>query len=110
MMHDTFAEPARAERRHGPNRRRTRVDALADIEGTLRPVTILDVSLRGMKIVVPVLVFPGTPVTVMVLKHELHSIVHWYRLGHAGLRLLDQLDARTLIALESAYDDLAEYR
>jgi len=110
MMHETFDRPDKAERRHGSNPRRTRVDALADIEGVLRPVTILDVSLRGMKLAVPVLLFPGTPVTVLVMKTRLRSIVHWYRLGHAGLHLLDRLDARTLLALESADDDLAEYR
>lgn len=110
MIREDFDLPDRSERRHSPNRRKTRVAALADIEGELSPVTILDVSLHGMKLSVPTMLFPGSPVTVLVLDHRIRAIVHWYRLGHVGLRVMDRLDAATLLALENAHDDLAEYR
>lgn len=110
MKYETFDRPDEAERRHGPNRRRTRVDALADVEGFLIPVTILDISLTGMKLSIPVLLQPGTPIAIQVMEHRLRAIVHWYRLGHVGLHLLDRLDSKTLLAIEAADDDLAEYR
>lgn len=110
MKHETFGNLNTVERRHSPNRRRTRVDALADIEGELVPVTILDVSLNGMKLSLPGIVHPGTPVAIQVMEHRIRAIVHWYRLGHAGFHLLDRLDSTTLRAIEAADDDLAEFR
>jgi hypothetical protein len=110
MMHETFDRPRMREQRHSPNRRKTRVEALADFEGTLHPVTILDISYEGMKLALPVLVFPGSPVAVHACGQRIRGIVHWYRLGHAGLHLIDRLDAKTLVELETAADDLAAYR
>ena len=110
MKHETLGISNPVERRHSPNRRRTRVDALADIEGALHTVTILDVSFEGMKLAVPALIFPGTPIAIQVMDHRLRAIVHWYRLGHVGVHLLDRLDARTLLALEQAHDEFADYR
>lgn len=110
MMHHTFDRTRPPERRHSPNRRRTFVEALADFEGTLHPVTILDISYEGMKLAVPFVVHPGYAVTVHACGQCIPGIVHWYRLGHVGLHLIDRLDARTLLELETAADDLAAYR
>ena len=51
-------------RRHSPNRRKTRVEAVMDAEGARLAVEIVDVSYDGMKLAVPDPILPGTPVTI----------------------------------------------
>jgi len=100
----------RINRRHSPNRRKTRVDAVMTMDDAHYPVTIRDISYTGMKLSVPVDVQSGTPVTLYVLSHQIPAIVHWYRDGMIGIHLLDRLDGDTLRALENAEDDLAAFR
>ncbi len=97
-------------RRHSPNRRKTRVEAVMDLDGELHPVTIRDVSFEGFKIAVPVPISPGSPLTIHVLGRQIPAIAHWCRRGHAGIHLLERLEGQTLIALENADDALAEFR
>ena len=104
MMHQTF------NRRHSPNRRRTHVAALLHMDGTVERVVIRDVSYEGMKITVPEAIAPGTAVTVVVAGEQIPAIVHWSKTGFAGLHLLQRLERDTLVTLETADDDLAEFR
>ncbi len=104
MMSQTF------NRRHSPNRRKTRVEAIMELDDARHPVTIRDVSFHGMKLAVPVSVDPGSPIMLIVLNHQIPAIVHWYRGGYAGVHLLQRLEGQTLIALENADDDLAPFR
>ena len=104
MIHQKF------NRRHSPNRRKTRVEAKLDLEGQFHRVFVLDVSYQGMKLSVPEDIEPGTAVTVHVLGESIPAIVHWSKARFAGLNLLVRLESDTLLALETAHDDLAEYR
>lgn len=97
-------------RRHSPNRRKTRVEADMEVDGDTVPVTIRDISFHGMKLAVPLSIEPGTPVALHVLSHRIPAIVHWSRGGHAGIHLLQRLEGQTLIALENADDELAPFR
>lgn len=97
-------------RRHSPNRRQTRVEALLHVEGCVERVVILDVSFEGMKMSLPETLEPGTAVTVEVMGEHIPAIVHWSRSRFAGLHILRRLKGETLLALESADDDLAAYR
>ena len=97
-------------RRHSPNRRKTRVEALIELDGRFHRVTIRDVSYEGMKLRVPLAIEPGTPITVHVLDHKIPAIVHWNKGTYAGIHLLDRMDAQTLLALETADDRLAAFR
>lgn len=97
-------------RRHSPNRRRTRVEAILHADGARLQIEILDISYDGMKLSVPHRLAPGTPVTVETMGARIPAIVHWSRAGHAGVRLLDRVDREILIALETADDDLADFR
>lgn len=74
------------------------------------PVIIRDISFQGMKISVPNSIEPGSPVAICVLGQRIPAIVHWCRLGHIGVHLLQRLEGQTLIALENADDELAEFR
>ncbi len=104
MMSQSF------NRRHSPNRRKTRVEAMMDLDGEMYPVVIRDVSFEGFKLAVPVSIAPGSPVTIHVLDRRIPAIVHWCRRGYAGIHLLERLEGQTLIALETADDALAEFR
>ena len=104
MMHQQF------NRRHSPNRRKTRVEALLDVEGAQVRAIILDVSYAGMKLSVPNNLEPGTAVTVQVLGESIPAIVHWCKSRFVGLHLLIRLESDTLVSLENAHDELAEYR
>ena len=104
MMHQTF------NRRHSPNRRKTRVEAVLHIDGQSLRVVILDVSFDGMKLSVPENIAPGTAATVEVHDARIPAIIHWSRTRFAGLHLLKRFDSATLTKLETAHDDLAEYR
>lgn len=97
-------------RRHSPNRRKTRVAAAMDVEGRRLRVVIVDVSYQGMKLSVPDNLAPGTAVTVEVFGERVPAIVHWSRARFAGLHLLGRLDRDTLVALETAHDEFAEFR
>ncbi len=97
-------------RRHSPNRRHTRVEALLHVEGCVERAVILDVSFEGMKISVPETLAPGTAVTVEVMGEKIPAIVHWSRTRFAGLHMLQRLERETLLALETADDDLAQFR
>lgn len=97
-------------RRFSPNRRKTRVKATLEAEGEAFAVVILDVSYRGLKLSVPHAFTPGTPVFIRLPGAGLRAIIHWSRDGLAGARLLDRLDRDVLIALETADDDLADFR
>ena len=97
-------------RRHSPNRRNTRVDAVIDCDGIDHPAVIVDVSFEGMKLSSPVYLEPGSPIMIEVLQQRIPAIVHWCRSKHLGVHLLERLEGQTLIALENAADELAEYR
>ena len=103
-MHQTF------NRRHSPNRRRTRVPAVLHIDGSFQSVVIRDISYQGMKLAVSENILPGTAVTVGVAGDKIPAIVHWCKSGYAGLHLLERLERSTLVILETADDDLADYR
>lgn len=100
----------RFNRRHSPNRRSTRVEALLHVEGTVERVMIVDVSFEGMKLSVPENLPVGTAVTVEVMGERIPAIVHWSKARFVGLHMLTRLERETLLALESADDDLAAYR
>ena len=104
MMHQEF------NRRYSPNRRKTRVEAEIDVDGERLRAIILDVSFNGMKLSVPENFAPGTALTVHVLDEAIPAIVHWSKSRFAGLYLLRRLERDTLVALETAHDDLAEFR
>lgn len=97
-------------RRHSPNRRKTRVDAVMTLDGKHYPVTIRDVSFQGMKLSVPLEIATGSPLTLHVMGHSIPAIAHWSRNGFIGIHLLQRLEGQTLIALETAADDLAAFR
>lgn len=97
-------------RRFSANRRKTHVDALIDLDGSPVPVVIRDVSYSGMKLSAPVDLETGTALSIRFLDQNVPAIVHWSRMGHIGVHLLQRLDRDTLVALESSDDDLAEYR
>ena len=97
-------------RRHSPNRRKTRVPGFVSIDGRLLPVTIRDVSFDGMKLAVPEHIAPGTPITIAFMETTVPAIVHWSDGTRAGVRLLDRLERHVLVALEAAEDELADYR
>ncbi|MEM7718817.1 MAG: PilZ domain-containing protein [Pseudomonadota bacterium] len=97
-------------RRHSPNRRKTRVDAVMALDGVHYPVTILDISFHGMKIAAPCPAEPGSPVMLFVLSHQIPAIVHWHKDGKVGVHLLERLDGQTLLALENAEDEFAAFR
>ncbi len=97
-------------RRHSPNRRKTWVPAMMELDGERYEVTIRNISFEGMKLAVPLVIAPGSPITLHVLNHRIPAIVHWYRGGHCGIHLLQRLEGQTLLALENAADELAEFR
>ncbi len=102
--------PGTFNRRHSPNRRKTNVDATLSVDGREVPVVIRDISYEGMRVEVGGAYDIGTPATIMVLDHQIPAIIHWYDGGFAGLHLLARLDSQLLIALETAADDLADFR
>lgn len=104
MMNRTF------NRRHSPNRRKTRVPATLRLEDGLVEIVIRNVSYKGMGLQVPCTLEPGTPVTIEAVGARIPAIIHWQRGGHAGVHLLDRLDSAVLIALETADDELAAFR
>jgi len=97
-------------RRYSPNRRKTRVQATIEMDGARIPGVIRDVSYEGMKLELPVQIEPGTAITLRFLNQSVFAIVHWSRRNHAGVHLMQRLESKTLIALETAEDDLAEFR
>ena len=98
------------ERRHSPNRRKTRVPALVIVEGATVEASILDVSFRGLRLDLMLPLAPGTPILIHVLGHELPAIVHWSRDNEVGAHLLERLERDLLVEIESAEDDLAAFR
>ena len=94
-------------RRLGPNRRKTRVGAWLDYGKARVPITIVDVSLNGMKVEVAKKVSPGTAVTVQVLGRKVSAMVSWCHLSHAGLYLPEQIDLDCMRILEGAQEDSA---
>ena len=97
-------------RRHSPNRRKTRMNAVLEFDDQSQHVVILDVSYDGMKLSVPHIIQPGTAVTVHVLQERIPAIVHWSKSHFAGLHLLKRLRRSTLLSLEASHDELANYR
>ena len=97
-------------RRHSPNRRKTRVEAAVESNGARLPAVILNVSFEGMNLSLPHNLAPGTPITIVVMGQRIPAIVHWSRSRHAGVHLLERLEGQTLIALENADDEWAEFR
>ena len=104
MMQQSF------NRRHSPNRRRTRVKALLHIDDRIEQIVIRDVSYEGMKLAVDEDIEVGTAVTVQVASENIPAIVHWSKGGFAGLHLLRRLERQTLVTLETADDELADFR
>ncbi|MDJ0639407.1 MAG: PilZ domain-containing protein [Paracoccaceae bacterium] len=105
MMHS-----ASFNRRHSPNRRKTSVPAEVDMDGARFKAEIRDISFEGMRLSTPIEIDQGTPIAIQALGHTIPAIVHWYRDGEIGVHLLERLEGQTLIALENADDDLAEFR
>ena len=97
-------------RRHSPNRRRTRVPATVRADGRDLEAFVLDVSYEGMRLSIREPLAPGTAVTIRTLDVSVRAIIHWSREGHAGAHLLDRLERDVLVALETADDDLADFR
>ena len=97
-------------RRHSPNRRKTKVNAVVDVDGKPLRAVIRNVSFKGMNLSLPHNLAPGTAITIEVLNQRIRAIVHWCRSCSAGVHLLERLDGQTLIALENAHDELAEFR
>ena len=97
-------------RRHSPNRRRTKLAARLHLDERVIETTILDVSYEGMKILTEDELPQGTAVTVEIDEERVPAIVHWWKDGRAGLHLLERLERETLLTLETADDDLAEFR
>ena len=97
-------------RRHSPNRRKTRMNAVIEFENQTQEVVILDVSYDGMKLSVPDNIAPGTAVMIHVLDEKIPAIVHWSKTHFAGLHLLKRLKSSTLHALEMSNDELAKFR
>jgi len=104
MMNQSF------NRRFSPNRRKTKVAARLLLDGIEVEALVVDVSYDGMKVATGRDIEPGSAVTVAVLGARIPAIVHWSRDGFSGLHLIDRLDGATLRALETAHDDLAEFR
>ena len=96
---------ASLERRLGPNRRKTRVDACLDYGNAPVPIKIVDVSLKGMKVEVAKKIQLGTAVTVEVLGRKITAIVSWCHLSHAGLYLLENVDPDLMRTLEGVQED-----
>lgn len=97
-------------RRHSPNRRKTLVPVQVEADGERFRAFVVDVSYEGMKLALREPLERGTPIAIEALGKTVPAIVHWYKSGHAGVHLLDRLDRNMLVALETADDDLAEYR
>ena len=97
-------------RRFSPNRRRTNVAALLHVDDRILPATVIDVSYDGMKLQVDEPVTPGTPLSVELATALIPAIVHWHVSPHIGLHLLERLDSETLIRLENADDEFADFR
>lgn len=97
-------------RRHSPNRRKTRVEAAVEVDGIRLVGFVVNVSFDGMQLALPHNLQPGSPITIEFLNHRIPAIVHWSKARHAGVHLLERLEGQTLIELESAEDDLADYR
>ena len=97
-------------RRHSPNRRRTRVDAMIESHGARLAAVILNVSFDGMNLGLPHNLAVGTPITILVMGERIPAIVHWSRNCLAGVHLLERLEGQTLIALENAEDEFADFR
>lgn len=97
-------------RRHSPNRRKTRVEATMILEGARYPVTIRDVSYRGMLLAVPMPVAPGNAITLCLPDQKIPAIVRRADGLYIGVHLLERLEASTLLSLENADDALAAFR
>ncbi len=88
------------ERRHSPNRRKTRVEATIASRGARIPAVITNVSFEGMCLSLPHNLAPGTAITIEALNKRWPAVVHWSRSSEAGVHLLERLEGQTLIALE----------
>lgn len=104
MKHQEF------NRRHSPNRRSTNVAARLFVEDITLDVVVENVSFEGMRVTAPHLLEPGTALTVEVLGERIPAIVHWSKDQQTGLHLLQRLGRHALLALETADDELAEFR
>ncbi len=91
-----------------PNRRKTHVRAQLLAEGETRDVDILDISRDGAKITIPFVLLSGTAVHLHIDTCRIKAIVQWCKGPHAGLRFLDRLDRKTLIAVEDAGLELSD--
>ncbi len=97
-------------RRFSPNRRKTNVAVLLHVDDRILPATVIDVSYDGMKIRLGETLIPGTPLSVELATALIPAIVHWHVPPHVGLHLLERLDSETLIRLENADDEFADFR
>ena len=70
----------------------------------------IQVSYVGMKLAVADDLETGTAVTVQVLGEDIPAIVHWCKDARVGLHLLGRLERDTLVAIETAHDEFAEFR
>ena len=78
--------------------------------GARLAAVVLDVSFDGMNLGLPHNLAPGTPITIVVMGQRIPAIVHWSRSCVAGVHLLERLDGQTLITLERADDEFADFR
>ena len=100
----------KGSRRFSPNRRRTNFQARADVGNGNIPITVVEISFRGMKINVPYNIPPGAGITVSIMDDEIPAIVHWCQSQVAGIHLLQNPRGATLKMLESVDDEFSEFR
>lgn len=99
-----------SERRKSPRRKLRHLQGKLHHAGTTTRVTVLDVSREGMQISVPAPLSNGEGVTFSMLGVDIPAIVHWSHDDKAGLRLIQELDRNTLIALDSAQAKIERLR
>ena len=93
-----------------PNRRDTHFKVRIVIDDVILDTLMVDISRDGAQLAFPNTLAPGTAVTLRIDDAEVDALVHWSRRGHSGVRFLDRLDPETLLRLEGAADQLADYR
>ena len=70
----------------------------------------MDVSREGMKLAVSEDIDVGSGVVVSLLGTDIMAVVHWCHSGMAGLKLMQNLDRNTSIALDHAQKKLEKAR
>lgn len=90
-------------RRLKPVRRSTKVKARLDVGWGEVPITIVDFTDVGMKIEVSEKLKAGSGVRIGIRAESTLAIVAWCHQSHAGLYLLEKIDAVSMSILEGAH-------